>query len=127
VLARPTVKNRPGFRAELIASKTITSVVPRDARVHIRLDVPQQIAGPLKYHAVVGTAVVLAGRHVIARVPLLLGHRLPAVSAIAVAARFITRPFTLVSIVVLLGGIIALAGFWRWRSRVRSAADPEPA
>ena len=127
VLARPTVKDRPGFRAEAIASKTVTDVVPRDARVHVKIELPAQIAGPLQYHAVLGTAVVFAGRHVIARVPLQLAHPLAAVSRIAVAARFITRPFTLVVIVVLLGGIIALAGFWRWRSRERSTADPEPA
>jgi D-alanyl-D-alanine carboxypeptidase (penicillin-binding protein 5/6) len=127
VLWRPTVRDRPGFRAEVIASTTVTHVVPRDARVHVRIEAPARIAGPLQYHAHVGTAVVFAGRRVIARVPLLLAHRLPAVSPITLAARFITRPFTLVLIAVLLGGVIGLVGVWRWRSRVRSAADPEPA
>jgi D-alanyl-D-alanine carboxypeptidase (penicillin-binding protein 5/6) len=127
VLRRPTVRDRPGFRADVIASKTVTRVVPRDARVHVRIQAPTLIAGPLEYHAQVGTAVVFAGRRVIARVPLLLAHRLPAVSPITLAARFITRPFTLVVIAVLLGGVIGLVGVWRWRSRVRSAADPEPA
>jgi D-alanyl-D-alanine carboxypeptidase (penicillin-binding protein 5/6) len=127
ILARPTVKDRPGFRAELIAAKSVTNVVPRGARVRVSIEVPRRIAGPLEYHAVLGSAVVLAGRRVIARVPLLLAHRLPAVSPVAVAARFITRPVTLVLLVVLLGGVIVLAVIWRWRSRVRSAADPEPA
>ena len=109
------------------AAKTVTYVVPRDARVHVRIQAPTLIAGPLQYHAHVGTAVVFAGRRVIARVPLLLAHRLPAVSPITLAAKFITRPFTLVVIAVLLGGVIGLVGVWRWRSRVRSAADPRPA
>jgi D-alanyl-D-alanine carboxypeptidase (penicillin-binding protein 5/6) len=127
LLYRPTVRDRPGFRAQVIAATSVTHVVPRDARVHVRIEAPKRIAGPLKYHARVGTAVVFAGRHVIARVPLLLAHRLPAVSSITLAARFITRPFTLVLIAVVLGGVIGLVGIWRWRSRVRSAADPEPA
>ena len=127
VLWRPTVRDRPGFRAEAIASKAVSHVVPRGTRVRVRIEAPKRIAGPLQYHAVIGSAVVFAGGRVIARVPLLLAHRLPAVSTIALAARFVTRPFTLVSIAILLGGVIGFVAVWRWRSRVRSTADLEPA
>ncbi len=127
VMVRPRVRDRPGFRAEVIAAKTISHVLRRNAHVRVRIEAPRQIAGPLEYHAHIGTAVVVAGRRVIARVPLVLARRLPAVSPITLAARFIARPFTLVLLAVLLGGAIGLVGVLRWRSKVRSAADPEPA
>jgi D-alanyl-D-alanine carboxypeptidase (penicillin-binding protein 5/6) len=118
VLAHPTVKDRPGFRAQAIAAKTVTHVVAKNARVWVRIVAPRQIAGPLKYHAVLGTAVVFAGRHVIARIPLLLAQRLPAVSPITIAARFITRPFTLLLLVLVLGAAVLLVVMLRRRTRV---------
>ena len=127
VLARPTVKDRPGFHADVLAASTVTHVVAKNAKVRVRVDVPAQINGPLNFHAVLGTAVVFAGSHVIARVPLLLSRRLPAVSPITIAARFITRPFTLVLLAVALGVLFAVAGVWRRRLRVKRAAGPEPA
>ncbi len=116
VLARPTIKDRPGQRAAVIAADTFARVIPRSARVRIRVSVPDQLAGPLARHAVVGSAAVFAGRRQIASMPLLLARALPAVSALTVAGNFVTRPSTVVSLLVLLCAAIALAIRWRARA-----------
>jgi D-alanyl-D-alanine carboxypeptidase (penicillin-binding protein 5/6) len=108
VLARPTVKDRPGFHAKVIAGATFTRVVPKDAVVRTRVQLPDQLAGPLKRHAVVGAVLVLAGSKTIARIPLLLSQRLAAVSPLTIAARFITRPITLFVVLVVLALVVAL-------------------
>jgi serine-type D-Ala-D-Ala carboxypeptidase (penicillin-binding protein 5/6) len=127
VLARPPVRDRPGFRADVIAAHSFVRVIRRTTHVGVRVDVPRQLVGPLRMHAVVGTAVVLADGRPLARVPLLLAHRLPAVSPLTRAARFITRPFTLVLLSVVLVAAIGAAGAWRLRSRGKDRAGPEPA
>jgi hypothetical protein len=65
---------------------------------------PRQLTGPLKRHAVVGTLIVLDGTRIVGRVPLLLARTLPAVSPVAIAARFLTRTSTLLLLVLLLLG-----------------------
>jgi D-alanyl-D-alanine carboxypeptidase (penicillin-binding protein 5/6) len=127
VLVRPKVRDRPGVHAAVIAAGTLTRVVGATTRLTLRVDVPHQLAGPLKRHAVVGDVVVLAHGRPIARTKLLLARALPAVSPLTLAARFITRPFTLVMLALLLGAVLGLAGVWRGRMRGRSAAGPEAA
>jgi serine-type D-Ala-D-Ala carboxypeptidase (penicillin-binding protein 5/6) len=127
VLARPTVRDRPGVHAEVIASRSFTTVIDRGDAVRVRVESPPQLAGPLRRHAVVGTAVVIVDGRPIARIPLLNAQRLQPVSALTLAARFITRPFTLVVLVVAILAVVALAGVWRARSRGRDPAGPEPA
>jgi serine-type D-Ala-D-Ala carboxypeptidase (penicillin-binding protein 5/6) len=115
-LARPTIKDRPGQQATVIAAHTLTRALPPSAQVRIRVSVPRQLAGPLPRHAVVGSAVVFAGRRVVGRVPLLLARALPAVSPLALAGNFVTRTSTVVSALVLLCAAIALAIRWRARA-----------
>jgi D-alanyl-D-alanine carboxypeptidase (penicillin-binding protein 5/6) len=102
LLARPTVKDRPGVRVPVIAGEQFTRVLPKRTVVRTRLEVPKQLTGPLKRHAVVGSVVVLADGKAIARIPVLLSKRLAAVSPLAIAARFILRPITLLVVLVLL-------------------------
>jgi D-alanyl-D-alanine carboxypeptidase (penicillin-binding protein 5/6) len=127
VLARPTVRDRPGVRADVISASGLIRVVRKTTRLRLRVVVPHELAGPLKRHAVVGDVLVLADGRVIARIPLLLARALPAVSPLAIAARFLTRPSTLLLLVALLGASIGLAGVWRRRLRGRSAPRPETA
>ena len=67
VLARPIVRDRPGVRAPLLASRTFTRILPRRTRVEVRVQVPHELKGPLRRHVEVGTAVVLANGRPIAR------------------------------------------------------------
>jgi serine-type D-Ala-D-Ala carboxypeptidase (penicillin-binding protein 5/6) len=127
VLARPLVKDRPGVRTDVIAATTFTRVLPRSARVTLRIEAPRQLAGPLRRHTVVGHVVVRANGRPVARIRLLLARALPAVSPLTLAARFLTRPFTLVSLCALLACVLALGGVWRSRTRGRDAARPNAA
>jgi serine-type D-Ala-D-Ala carboxypeptidase (penicillin-binding protein 5/6) len=103
MVAQPTVSERPGFRAQVIAAGGFSRVLPIGTPVSLRVVVPHQLTGPLKRHAVVGHVLVLSGGQVLARVPLLLAHHLAAVSPFTIAARFITRPVTLLIVLALLG------------------------
>ena len=86
-----------------IAARTFTRVLPRDdavarPRPACRASSPARCAR----HAVVGTAVVVRRRrHVIARIPLARPRRSRRVR-LTRAARFITRPSTLLLLAVLL-------------------------
>jgi hypothetical protein len=67
---------------------------------------------------VIGYVLVRAGRHTLARIPLLLAHRLAAVSSLTIAARFITRPTTLLIVLALLGLAAVLVVKRRGRTRI---------
>jgi D-alanyl-D-alanine carboxypeptidase (penicillin-binding protein 5/6) len=119
VVARLPVKDQPNVRAVVIAARTVEQVVARPNRVTTRLQLPRELAGPLKQGTVVGSMSIIAGGRTIARVPLLLRRSLAAVSAFTLAARFLGRPSTLLVLVVLLfgGGAIAI----RRRLRIRGS------
>jgi D-alanyl-D-alanine carboxypeptidase (penicillin-binding protein 5/6) len=127
VLARPAVRDRPGVHALVIASRSFKTLARRGQALRVVVKVPAELVGPLPRHAVVGTARVMAGQRVLARIPLLLAQKLPAVSPLTLAARFLTRGTTLLMLVVLLllaGGIV---GVKHWRSRERDAKALEGA
>jgi D-alanyl-D-alanine carboxypeptidase (penicillin-binding protein 5/6) len=121
ILARPTVRDRAGVRAAVIAGATFERVLRRADRVRLRVQVPAQLAGPLPRRAVVGRVVVLAGGRPVGAVPLVLAHALPAVSSLTVAAAFLTRPFSLLLLVVLVAGAVGASVVWRQRNRELAA------
>jgi D-alanyl-D-alanine carboxypeptidase (penicillin-binding protein 5/6) len=124
VLAQPTVKDQPGQHATVIAGAGYRDVLQNRLAVVVKTVVPHQLAGPLRRHAVVGYALVRTGGRTLARVPLLLAHKLAAVSSLTLVARFITRPFTLFGVLVLLalaaGLVIRRRGHSRSQARVVS-------
>jgi D-alanyl-D-alanine carboxypeptidase (penicillin-binding protein 5/6) len=108
VIARPAVRDRPGFHAAVIAAGSFTRVIARSSKLTTRVQLARRLVGPLARHAVVGHVQVLVDGRVIGTVPLLLARRLPAVSRLSTAARLLTRTTTLL---VLLGAVIgALIG-----------------
>jgi hypothetical protein len=58
------------------------------------------------------------GNRVLVRIPLLLARRLPAVSGLAIAARFMTRPLTLLVIAAAVGACGLLVRSVRRRRRI---------
>ncbi len=120
VLAQPTVRYRPGVRAAVIAATTFRRVMPRNTRVSTRTEVPGQLTGPIAAHAVVGSVLVLADGHTLARMPLLLARALPAVSPLTIAGQFVTKPLTLLLLVAALVAVIGLAARRRQRTHASS-------
>jgi D-alanyl-D-alanine carboxypeptidase (penicillin-binding protein 5/6) len=108
VVARPTVKDRPGVRVPVIAATPFTRVLPKNAVVKTRVEVPAQLDAPLKRRAVVGKIVVTANGTTVATIPVLVSRRLVPVSALAIAARFIFRPITLLIVFALLAAGVGL-------------------
>jgi D-alanyl-D-alanine carboxypeptidase (penicillin-binding protein 5/6) len=121
VLARPAVHGRDQLHAAVIAAATFKHVFARTARLRLRVSVPQQLRGPLARHSVVGWVAVLSRGRVVIRVPLVTARAVPGPSSSATGLGFITRPFTLVSLVALLAVAIGLTVFWRGRIRGRRA------
>jgi D-alanyl-D-alanine carboxypeptidase (penicillin-binding protein 5/6) len=120
VVARPTANGYSNRHAPVIAARSFSWAVPRDARLRVKLNVAPDLSGPLKRHARVGTATVLEGTRPIGRVGLVLERALPGLSAFTTAARFITRPITLVVLIVILAALAALTARRMSRRRARS-------
>jgi D-alanyl-D-alanine carboxypeptidase (penicillin-binding protein 5/6) len=76
VLARIPVSGQPGRRVRLIAGATYSHVFPTSTRVRIRIKAPAELTGPPRRHARVGSVVILAGRRIVARIPLLIARGL---------------------------------------------------
>jgi D-alanyl-D-alanine carboxypeptidase (penicillin-binding protein 5/6) len=105
-------------RAELVAGAGYRSVVPRTDRVSVDLSQPKQLTGPLPKGKVVGHARVYVGTRQVAVVPLLLAHRLPAVSLLTKVTRFLGRSSTLTVFALIAFAVAAGAGA-RHRRRTR--------
>ena len=111
VVAHPTVKDRPGLHVPVYASHGFTRVLPRDAHVRIKVDVPVRLDGPLPKGAVVGSAKGVDDGRVITSVPVVLRRTLPAVSGLTLAARAVTKPLPLTLIALALAVTIGLLAF----------------
>jgi D-alanyl-D-alanine carboxypeptidase (penicillin-binding protein 5/6) len=102
LMARPGVKEQPNLHPTVTAATGYSRILPRSARVRVTVAVPRRLTGPMPAESVVGTATVTDGRRVLARIPLVLTQRLPAVSGLTRATRFVTQPLALL---VIIGGV----------------------
>jgi D-alanyl-D-alanine carboxypeptidase (penicillin-binding protein 5/6) len=119
VLARPTVKDSPGKHATVVADDGYTRIVRSSADITTKVSVPRQLAGPLPKGAIVGQVTVSVDGREVTRIPLVLARRLPAVSPLTVAARFLTRTSTLILLGLVLGAMLLVIALRR--ARVRDA------
>jgi D-alanyl-D-alanine carboxypeptidase (penicillin-binding protein 5/6) len=118
VMAQPGVKDQPALHPAVVAAAGYRRILPRSARVGVHVQLPHQLVAPLPAQAVVGTATVTDGRRVLARIPLVLTRRVPALSGITRAARFITRPLALVAFAAAAASVALLLRNVRRRRRV---------
>ena len=81
VLARRGAAGVPRLRVPLVAKSAFVRVLPRSSRVHVVVRAPRQLDGPMRAGQVVGTAVIFDGRRALARIRLLVKHKVPAPSA----------------------------------------------
>lgn len=120
VLARPAFNGESSSRVNVIAAKPVSWVIPKAQQLKIHVVVRRNLQGPLKRHARVGSATVADGGKVVATVPLLLARAIPGLSWPTKLARFITKPYTLVPLII---AVLAMATHMTalWRSRRRAA------
>ncbi|HET9105452.1 MAG TPA: D-alanyl-D-alanine carboxypeptidase family protein [Solirubrobacteraceae bacterium] len=121
VLARPAVQDQPGLHPRLVAARGLRRVVGITQRVALRIRAPRQISGPLQRGAALGTATVLVAGRPVARIPLVLSAAVPAVPPLVAAGQFLTRPLSLIVLIMLVGiaGAVVLNARQRRRSRSR--------
>ena len=63
----------------VVADLTYSHVFEKGAHVHLIVTAPQQLDGPLRRDAVVGSVAVMDGRKLVRRIPLVLAAAVPAV------------------------------------------------
>ena len=117
LMARPAVKEQPNLHPTVTSASGYSRILPRSAHVRVRVAVPRRLTGPIPAQSVVGTATVTDGRRVLARIPLVLDQRLPAVSGLTRATRFVTQPLTLLVIAGVAVGAALLVRNVRRRRR----------
>jgi D-alanyl-D-alanine carboxypeptidase (penicillin-binding protein 5/6) len=117
VLARPRIKDDPDHLARLIAASSYTHVFPRSARARVRVRAPAQLTGPLPARAVVGSAAVVVGGRVQARIPLELASALPQIRTSKGPGKVVVLSATLSGLVLAAGAAIGLRMFWRELTR----------
>ncbi len=123
VLARPLVKSgETGQRTRLVAGSSYTHVFDRSERIQVRVHAPAQLAGPLPAHAVVGSAAIVAGGRVQARIPLELAAALPKIRTPKGLKKVVVLSATLSGLVLAAGAAIGLRMFWRELTRGKGAA-----
>ena len=115
VVTRLGLRDRTGAPAAVIAASGLSRVFARGTVLRTRTVLRRPLAGPLAYHARVGTLLVLAGRRVIARIALLLAHAVPA-PARPVLDR-LAGPITLVVALLLVFGVVVAMGLGRRRTQ----------
>ena len=112
-VARLPVKDQPGLRVPVRATRGFRRVLARSSQVHLRVKVPRRLAGPLPSGTVVGHVLVVDGDRTLTRVPVVLERRLKAVPRLVLVGRFFSNRPWLIALIVLaaLGGIGAM--WWR--------------
>ncbi len=133
-VAHLPVKDRPGLRVPVRATRGFRRVLARSSRVRLRVEVPHRLAGPLPSGTVVGHVLVVDGDRTLTRVPVVLERRLKAVSRLVLVGRFFSDRPWLIALIALaaLGGVGAM--WWRvlsgggpgGRGRGRAREKPRP-
>ena len=122
VLARATVTDQPGLHPALVAARGLSRIVGRSDRVTVRVRAPRVVSGPLARRTALGSATLLVDGRPEGQIRLLLARAVPAVSALTLVGRFLTRPLTLGVILLAAAGLIAVALGTRQRRRMRDAS-----
>jgi serine-type D-Ala-D-Ala carboxypeptidase (penicillin-binding protein 5/6) len=112
-VAHLPVKDQPGLRVPVRATRGFRRVLARSSQVRLRVEVPHRLAGPLPSGTVVGHVLVVDGARTLTRVPVVIERRLKAVPRLVLVGRFFSdRPWLIALIVVAI--LAAIGGMW-WR------------
>jgi len=102
----------------ILAEHGYSTVVPRGARIRMRVGSLRTLQGPMAKGTVVGRLRVVIGSRTAVSIPLVLARRLPPVSMLKKLEHFVKRPFTLLVLALLLVGAAAALIARRRRPRV---------
>ncbi len=111
--------------ALVVAEHGYRTVVARSERVRVVVGRLRKLSGPMAKGTVVGHVTVLIHGRPAVRIPLVLARRLPAVSFLTKAEHLIKRPFTLLVLALLLGGVAVAVVGRRRRPRVLATGHLE--
>lgn len=117
-VASAAVRHREDQRIGLRPARPVVRVVRRGQRPSVRILAPRLLEGPLPAGARAGSAEVLVGGRVVARVPLVTMAPVPAVGLVEGALDALLRPGTL-ALVAVVAGLLLLAAGRRRRSGSR--------
>ncbi len=120
VVARPTYNGDSSTHVKVIAARPVAWVIPKGRHLKLDIALRRNLQGPLKRDAPVGSVRIADGGRTVATVPLLLARAIPGLAWTTRVARFITKPYTLVPLII---AVLALATVLIviWRSRRRAA------
>ena len=104
-MARVPVRDRPGADLPVIAEKSVRKVKRINEDFTYDQQLPKDVAGPIRYGQRIGKLVVKLRGHEVATVPLTAGLEIPKASTARRTQDFITQPWTL----IVLGVILAIA------------------
>jgi serine-type D-Ala-D-Ala carboxypeptidase (penicillin-binding protein 5/6) len=124
-VGRVPIRFRPGAGLALVAGKRIRAIVPhgrRDILTVQVVQVPQQVAGPIRAGQQLGTALVLRGGKRIATLPLVAAETIPTAGFGQRTKAWLARPVPVMLVFALLGGTVLLA---RRRRNIRSRRGPQ--
>jgi D-alanyl-D-alanine carboxypeptidase (penicillin-binding protein 5/6) len=96
------IDNRPGAELPVIPSRTVRKVIRKGERFEYRADLPEHVPGPIHFGDRIGKLTVLLRDEPVAVVPLTAALEVPKASAARRTQDFLTRPWTLVVLGVIL-------------------------
>ncbi len=121
-MASVPIRNRPGADLPVIAGRTVRKVKRVTEDFTLEEQLPDEVAGPIRYGQRIGKLMVKLRGRTIATVPLTAGLEIPKASTARRTQDFVTQPWTL----IVLGAILAIAALLSQRRPVKRREE-EPA
>lgn len=126
VLGRVALRYRRGESVEAVAGASVRRVLRKGVRTSVTVvGLPSEIDGPLPRGSRLGTAIVRAGSDVLARVPVVTARPVSEASVGTRLDDLLSRPETIVALVLLLACSLPLLLLRRRVLRDRRAQDAE--
>jgi serine-type D-Ala-D-Ala carboxypeptidase (penicillin-binding protein 5/6) len=126
-VADAAVAHQDGRLVELAAAEDVSLTALRGERVDTRIDAPAELEGPLRAGEEVGSAAVLRGDRVAARVPLVTATDVPAPGFLTRVATTLRDHLAVVgAVVAALCVLLAAVAVHARRKRTRAEAHSTP-